>query len=188
MRLEGQIKAGYFPAPEQAIDLIADHLVPSARRAILDPCAGEGRALKQLADRLGVPPDSRFAIELDRARGQQCRKTLGDESHVLSPASAMGVQVPRRSFPLIYCNAPFDHERGGGSRTEGDFLEAVTRWLMPGGVLVFICPESVAKTNYIYQLIATWYDNVLVFPFPDDCRKYDEVVLLAVRRKEMIAP
>jgi len=59
MRLLGQVKQGYFPAPPAAIAGILRHLkIPDPPPEpkfkpedinILDPCAGEGKALVQLA-------------------------------------------------------------------------------------------------------------------------------------------
>ena len=72
-RLASVVKQGYFPAPPEAVAGIVRHLrMPdpppgSLSRAgdvnILDPCAGEARALVQIAEGLGVSPAHVFAIE-----------------------------------------------------------------------------------------------------------------------------
>ena len=78
MRLIAQIKQGYFPAPPEAIAGILRHLKipdppPDAKFTredvnILDPCAGESKALVQIAEGLGVSGGHVFAIELNASR------------------------------------------------------------------------------------------------------------------------
>ena len=67
MRLSAQAKHGYYPAPPEAIAGILRHLRvpdpppdPNVKRDdinIVDPVAGEGKALVQLAEGLGVSMD-----------------------------------------------------------------------------------------------------------------------------------
>src|SRR5439155_16294778 len=77
-RLASVLKQGFYPAPPEAIAGILRHLKipdpPPDQKFkpedvnILDPCAGEARALVQLAEGLGVSKDHVFAIELNASR------------------------------------------------------------------------------------------------------------------------
>jgi hypothetical protein len=76
MRLAAQAKGGFYPAHESAIDMAASLLRAPAGEpfSILDPCAEEGNAVRQLAERLGCPAASKYAIELvrsEKALGRQ---------------------------------------------------------------------------------------------------------------------
>jgi hypothetical protein len=55
MRLAARMKGGFYPADSQAVSYAATFLRPPARQpfAILDPCAGEGAAIRQLGELLG---------------------------------------------------------------------------------------------------------------------------------------
>ena len=65
--LDQDLAGGFYPAHEQAIAHAAALLRPPVQEpfAILDPCAGEGAALRQIAELLGCPLTKSFAIELD---------------------------------------------------------------------------------------------------------------------------
>jgi hypothetical protein len=77
-RLASVVKQGYFPAPPVAVAGILRHLKvpdpphdPFSRAGdinILDPCAGEARALVQIAEGLGVSKVHAFLVELNAHR------------------------------------------------------------------------------------------------------------------------
>lgn len=185
MRLAGQLKAGFYPVPAAALDLLVSRLVvPAARFPLLDPCAGQGAALVYLAERLGVEPQDIYAIELDEGRGDTLRAALPG-ANILAPASAFGCQVTPWSQSFIWLNPPFDDHFGGG-RVERDFLTQATHWLQPGGVLALCCPERVAHSWDIREQLQQWYTQVTVLEFPEECRRFDEVIVLAVRRQEPV--
>jgi hypothetical protein len=178
MRLAAQLRGGYYPAPPQAVAHAATFLRPPARGpfSLLDPCAGEGAALRQLGDLLGCPQTSLFAIELDDGRAEKVRSTFPD-AHVLAPASFFGCRASRNSFSLVWLNPPFD-DAYGGQRVEGQFLRTATEWLMPGGVMALVCPEDVAGDySETRRHFATYYDNCQIVPFPKGHRRFNEVIV-----------
>ena len=85
-RLASVVKQGYFPAPPEAIAGILRHLKipdppPDSKFKvedinILDPCAGEAKALVQIAEGLGVSTDHVFAVELNASRAARHRRDL----------------------------------------------------------------------------------------------------------------
>ena len=132
MRLAAQACGGFYPAHEKAIAHVASYLrAPMAERfAILDPCAGEGKALRQLGELLECPAESSYAIELDESRAETLRASL-PEAHILAPADFFGCKATRNSFSFLWLNPPFDHAYGG-YRVEDQFLWRATDLLMPG--------------------------------------------------------
>jgi hypothetical protein len=77
MRLRAQARQGYYPAPPEAIAGILKHprrtVVPDPRfkvddHNILDPCAGEAKALVQFAEGLSVSLGQVYAVELNFTR------------------------------------------------------------------------------------------------------------------------
>jgi len=95
MRLAAAAKCGYFPASPVAVDGIVNPLrLAQAKRDsqyILDPCAGEGLAIKAIADGLGVPYDRTYCVELDAGRSQRITANLPGVN-LLGPATFLGVQ------------------------------------------------------------------------------------------------
>ena len=98
MRLVAQAKLGWYPAAPEAIAELVKHVrvkppdpdKPLDAVHILDPCAGEGRAIQQIANALNVDPGHIYAIELDAGRAEIARANLPG-GNVLGPASFLGV-------------------------------------------------------------------------------------------------
>jgi len=183
MRPEAQKIGGYYACPPEAISAAAKWLVPPAAgdAFLLDPCAGEGDAIKHLGELLGLRPDSLFAIELEDLRGDRLRETLPG-SKVLAPASFFGTDIRHGSFSLIWNNPPFDDSLGGGRRVELDFLGRGMDLLVNGGLMLLVCPERVAKSGAVQRVFMTWCNRVRVWPFPAECRKYGEVIIFGIKR------
>lgn len=183
MRLAAQVKGGFYPAHEEAVAYAASHLrAPFAETfAILDPCAGQGTAIRQLGELLACPPSLTYAIELDDSRADAIHAAL-PEAHVLAPADFFGCRASFNSFSFIWLNPPFDYSYGG-QRVEEQFLWRATEWLMPGGVMVLVCPEDVVKefTDARQHFIRN-YENVMIVPFPEAHRPFNEVIVFGHKR------
>jgi hypothetical protein len=188
MRLAGQCKQGYYQAPPEAVRAILRHLKPppdppeggDRSLNILDPCAGEGKALADIRRGLSLP--RAYAVELNASRAGRIA-ALGPEITLLGPASFLAVRISHGAFGLVYLNPPFDDEFGGGGREELTFLRRTTELLAVGGVLAFVLPYSqvFARADMLEALDA-WYDRTELFLFPDGHRPYRECVIFGVRR------
>jgi hypothetical protein len=149
--------------------------------AILDPCAGEGGAIQQLRQLLGCPPQGTYAIELDDSRAAIIRATLPD-SPILAPASFFGCRATFSSFSFIWLNPPFD-DSYGGHRVEDQFLRRATDWLMPSGVIAFVCPEDVvSEYSDARRHFTNYYENCSIVPFPPAYRPFHEVIVFGHKR------
>lgn len=183
MRLAAQVKGGFYPAHEEAVAHAASFLQapPGEPFTILDPCAGEGAALRQLSELLGCPQCLTYAIELDDSRAATLQATMPD-AHVLAPADFFGCRASFGSFSFIWLNPPFDHSYGG-SRVEEQFLWRAAEWLMPGGVMALVCPEDVVEEHsHARQHLARHYDQIRIVPFLKDHRPFNEVVVFGHKR------
>lgn len=188
MRLAAQMRGGFYPAPPEAIAHAATFLRPPVSQpfSILDPCAGEGGAIRQLGEALGCPEALTFAIELDDSRAEKLHTTL-PESRVLAPASFFGCRASLNSFSFIWLNPPFD-DGYAGHRIEEQFLLTATDWLMPGGVMALVCPEDVVdEYSDARRHFARHYENCLIVPFPEAHRRFNEVIVLGHRRAKLRA-
>ena len=118
MRLAAQVKGGYYAAHENAVAYAAKFLLApqGGPFTILDPCAGEGRALRQLGELLNCPANQLFGIELDDSRADVLRTAI-PTANILAPANFLGCRASSGSFPFIWLNPPFD-EAYAGNRVE----------------------------------------------------------------------
>lgn len=179
-RLASQARMGYYAAHPAAVSAVRERLSRSMNGdcLVLDPCAGAGDALVQLARELGAVP---YGVELDAGRGE----ALGAQvNHTLAPADFLGCRISPRTFSFIWCNPPYDYATGGEGRVEHKFLEAVVPLLVEDGVLALVCPENIASGYKMGDFLDYHFYDISAMPFPAEVRKYKEVVVLGKRRKE----
>ncbi len=176
-RLAAKAKCTHYPLPDRAAELIRSCLtIPAQPCSALDPCAGEGRAMAVITE----PSQAvRYGIELDSYRAEAATKVL---DHVIQ-GDALSAHARVESFGLIYANPPFDAEFGesGNQRFEVLFLSHFARWLVPGGVLIYVLPaqQLAGCTN----VLASHFREVQVFRLESpECAKYEQVVVFAIAR------
>lgn len=183
MRLAAQVRGGFYPACEKAVACAASYLQAPVGQSftILDPCAGEGAALRQLGELLHCPQAMSYAIELDDSRAVVLQASLPD-AHLLAPADFFGCRTSFGSFAFVWLNPPFDYCYDG-PRVEEKFLWRATEWLMPGGVMALVCPENVVEEySHARQYLARHYELLSIVPFPEGSRPFNEVIVFGHKR------
>ena len=184
MRLAAQAKMGYYPTPPMVVSLITGILVRNGpgKIRIFDPCAGEGHALKELKDSLQCES---YGIEPDTHRGKIAKQNL---TRCLI-TDYENSRISNRAFSLLYLNPPYDwsirnDEVSASERHERTFLRDTICYLMPGGVLVYLIPQSrLDKT--IAKILAYRFGDVRVFRFPDEeYKSFKQVVIFGVLKKK----
>ena len=146
---------------------------------ILDPCAGEGHALHQLAQGLHAVP---YGIELSEDRAAVVRESL-PEGQALAPADFLRCAISYRSFSFCWINPPYDYATGGEGRVESQFLEKAFHLLAENGVLALVCPEDVASSFHTVDFFQERFYDVSAMQFPQRVRKYNETIVLGQKRK-----
>ena len=179
-RFKSQQKMGFYAMPPHLIPLVAEYLQVEEpdKTMIVDPCAGEGEALRLLGDALGVT--HLFANELDEERAECCRAAgftavaCGDGVHEL--------KANEDHFSMLWLNPPYDFEGEGSGRTEWKFLRTL-RFLQKDGILVFVVPLSVLRRKDFLEKLPLRIKDISVCRFPDsDYSAYGQAVLFARRR------
>jgi hypothetical protein len=156
------MKQGYYPAPPEAIAGILRHLKipappPDSKFAredvnILDPCAGEAKALVQIAEGLGVSWGHVFAIELNASRSARIAEAYPN-IRLLGPCSFEATRITRHFLSLVYLilhsmvGSTAVAGRGVTTRVNGKLSQSgrarqllirieysIQRWLMSHGV------------------------------------------------------
>ncbi|MGO9110065.1 MAG: DUF6094 domain-containing protein [Thermoguttaceae bacterium] len=181
-RLMSQIKGGYYAADPAAVAAVLDRLRPpdAGNCLILDPCAGEGHALLQLAQGLHAVP---YGIELSEDRAALVRESL-PEGQSLAPADFLRCSISYRSFSFIWCNPPYDYATGREGRVESQFIERAVQLLVDNGVLALVCPHDVADSYQTSEFFEQWCCDISAMPLPEEVRKFNETVILGRRRKQ----
>jgi hypothetical protein len=180
MRLRGQSKGGFYAAHPDAVAAVLEHLMPAkpGQTTILDPCAGEGCAIVQLAQGLHADP---WAIELSEDRAESVRNLL-PPGQALTPGDFLTCHVSPLTFSAVWLNPPFDYATGGMGRTELEFLTRALPLLVEEGLLILVCPEDVVSNWGIRQFLADNLYQVWAMPFPKHVRHYTEVVVFGRKR------
>ncbi len=173
MRLGGTSKAGYYPTPPSIVNFLMTRLELGEGVAALDPCCGAGDALRRLCAVLGAEG---FGIELERERARAARQKLSEVR------TGDALQHEARGFSLLYLNPPYDTD--AGQRLEKRFLEHYAPSLVPGGLLVFIIPESVLEE--CREVLEFEFTGIGVWRFPpEEYVAYGQVIVTGYKRSNL---
>jgi len=182
MRLAGREKMGYYPTPGNVVDSIGTFLsFPAEPFTALDPCCGEGLALQRLTHNTEAKT---YGVELDKHRADESRPRL---DHILK-CGIEETRIAHRSCSLLFLNPPYDEttlEEDAETKTERKekaFLRATVPYLTPGGVLVYIIPQSRLDKS-IAKMLAYRFEQISVYRFPDpEYSHFRQVVVFGVRK------
>lgn len=190
-RLAAQTKMGYYPTPDETLEYIKMKIKLSQDSVILDPCCGKGHALFNTSfdysNRYNATIDEdikakTYGIELDTQRVAASGRNL---DRVLCGSIYETVIRPLECFSMLYLNPPYDYENG--ERMEYLFLKHSYKWLMKGGLLVYLVPEQILKIKKISDWIARRYDGIQVYRFTrGDYPKFKQAVLFGIKRQSEI--
>lgn len=186
-RPESIIRAGFYPTPEHLLPAIAGLVRPTPRWqsdpvTILDPCAGEGVALRALASAWRCYGDAR-AIELEAGRHAALARHL---HHRALHGDTFRAVVEGPGAAVLYLNPPYDVDRDHG-RLEERFLARTLGWLAVGGALVFVVPHHALAASA--ATLARHFEELSCFRFPvADFAAYRQIVLVARRRGALPYP
>ncbi len=179
MRLEARVKMGYYPTPVLVVERVKSFIHFPECGSILDPCCGEGNALQKLAEGTGAKT---YGIEIDEHRAGQARTKL----HHLLKCGYEQTRISNASFSCLFLNPPYDWEttEETGERKEKVFLKETIKYLLPGGLLVYIIPQNRLDKN-IAKILAYRFERFLIYRFPaEEYDAFKQTVLFAVKKKE----
>ena len=162
-RLASQAKMGFYITPTNVVTDIKKclRIQPGAR--LLDPCCGEGEALKLIAADMGAET---YGVELEKNRYEAASRVL---DHTAWGDALYEFRTSRKAYSLLWLNPPYDTEEGEfgkeRKRLEFRFLEKSWDYLQEGGVLLYIIPFSVLEkvAPFFYRRCK----NLNVFSFPE---------------------
>ena len=177
-RLASTAKAGFYPTPERVTEWIAQYVAPAVSGGkLLDPCCGEGIAAQFVSSAWNLEA---YGIEIDAERALEASERLHRVLHL----DFASVRTPHYSFQVLFLNPPYDYAEGEGKRTEYQFLRDTTKWLQPGGLLVYIVPQYRVDAR-MAGFLATAYDSIHAYRFPDpEYAQFRQAVIFGIAKKE----
>ena len=127
MRPEAQVKMGYYPTPPDVVEQVRSFVeYPNENVNLLDPCCGEGMALRMMRD---GERGTTYGIEPDEHRWKMATQRL---DHVLK-CGYEDARISNSVFSCLFLDPPYDwetHDAGERSeRTEYAFLKG-TCWVL----------------------------------------------------------
>jgi len=182
MRPQARVKMGYYPTPLQVVERIRSFLsFPDENANVLDPCCGEGAALKSLA--AGVNAET-YGIELDRYRAGEAKKSLDN----LLQCGYEDARISNNAFSCLFLNPPYDWQESGTldedrhERTEKAFLRGTVKYLLPEGILVYIVPQP-RVTEDVAKILSYRFEDFNTYRFMDgEYEQFKQVVLFGKRK------
>lgn len=178
MRNSGRLKLGYYPLPEAEGARLRNLLeFPAGGASVLDPCIGTAAALNQITE--GAPA-VRYGVELDSARA----KAASDAGAFTIHGNIFGASAVAESFSLLYLNPPYNSEIGSfdNKRMEYLFLNHTYRWLVRGGLLIFVVQHR--QLEPCIPLLSAHFSWFRVLRLTDpESERFDQVILLAIRKQ-----
>lgn len=180
------IKNGYFPTDEPTLERSLKALAPGAGRLfILDPCAGEGVAIAEVAHALGREDTRSHAVEYDAERAAHARRLVDRciEGDLMDTLISHG-------FGLLWLNPPYGdlvHGQSGSelfkgrARLEKLFYHRAVTLLQHGGILVYIIPDHVLDAELVGWLTRN-FTSLRIFRAVE--RKFHQVVIFGQRARQ----
>lgn len=142
--IDNKIRAGFFATTERQGEYLRSLLTFQADTAVFDPTCGEGLILNQLIEAREERTFTvhSYGVELDKWRAALAKDVL--DTVVESPIE--GMVISNDIFGLVFLNPPYDNTMLGTGdepteRKEYTGLIRYTRYLAPGGTLMFIIPS-----------------------------------------------
>src|SRR5262249_35186076 len=133
---------------------------PGAR--LLDPCAGEGAALKALQDALAG--SEAYANELDSVRSAACKALFGPLRTI--QGDLYRLRASNAAFSLLWVNPPYSWDTAGrDKRREFDMLSHAWKWVQPGGYVAW-CVYAHHVTKRAAQYLCKWAEQVDIWRIP----------------------
>ena len=190
-RLKSQADMEYMPSFEPTVAELADffdyNTMPN-KLVLLDPCAGEGHALKALETAMKEKWERKtgqkfpeegsvtYGVELDRNRARKARKVLDN----VIQTDYFNALISDNAFNMVFLNPPYDYDEEY-KRLEHRFLVSVTRLMGYGIPLIFLVPRHELRVSA--EFLSKNYSGFRIWQAEGnpDAEKYDQVILTATR-------
>ena len=184
-RLSAQSKLLYYPPPPSVCAKIATYFNAPDHYRMCDTSAGNGTAVKQIADTIGQKAEL-WGIELSYIRAANANKILDK----VLPTSFYNVRWGKGTTSIIFNNPPYDYsdyvDGGRKVRHEQLFTRRSTNHLVVGGHQVAILPRAMLSDSKLVRHMLGWYDNLFIWKFTeeDGYQDFKQVVIFLIGKRK----
>lgn len=183
------IRNGYYPTDEGTLERVLTALQPDTNGTmrILDPCAGEGVAIAEIAHHLDHERVQSHAVEYDAERAAHTATLTNCCLH----SDLMETIILQQAFSLLYLNPPYGdqvtdqlgqaEDKQGRTRLEKLFYQRTVGNLQYGGILVFIIPYYTLDKE-LTGWLANGFNDIQIFSAADP--QFKQVVIFGKRVRQ----
>lgn len=186
-RLASTAVAGFFPASEPIIDALSSYFERVTYRiAVLDPCAGEGKALCRLAEAI-CDEAYIFGAEMERTRFKKLMESQGSfrtQANGFLLGDSLRAVFNEGHIHLLYLNPPYDSD-SRHRRLEERFLSRYLHALAEDGYLAFLVPYYALAASA--ETLATHFHNLDCYRVAE-FDEYKQVMLVGQKRPALLEP
>lgn len=190
--LGNKLKSGFYAFPSIEGEYLSQLLEQEdGKAAYFDPTCGEGIILKQLKLNMLCNDKSKiktYGVELDDARAEIAKENLNKV--VKSPVESMVIE--NDFFNFVFLNPPYDNTIKGAEdykseRKEFIELKRGTRYLMAGGILIYVIPSYRMAEKRIARYLSMNYENVEVMKLGEENYPIFKQCVFIGRKKKAVA-
>lgn len=150
---------------------------------VLEPSAGDGRALEQVLLEKGK--SKVFAVELN---SDTCKEQLEDNAFIdyyLNADFLNGVKISHNVFGFCFANPPYGQDEEG-VRLEQRFMEKIHPYLKADAPFALVIPYYTATNEKFLKSYMARFQPVAFFKFDDAVyESFKQTVLVGLRRKSV---
>lgn len=137
-RLASETQMAFYPTNEKSLEKIFKNIKKDKNISIIDPCCGNGDAVKFIADILGGA--TTYGIELDEIRAKNASLKI---KHLLNADALLGVRKSLAFASLLFLNPPYGID-SNNERLEIKFVKSYANVIVKGGFLLLVINNSSA--------------------------------------------
>lgn len=170
-----KLRAGFFATPLSQGKHLRELIKFNSDTTVFDPTCGEGEILNYLVQGHDTVQIASYGVELDKGRALKAQDALT----VCLQAPIESCVISNDIFGMIFLNPPYDHTMAGvgdDGTERKEYIELLrgTRYLRPGGVIVYIIPSYRFGDSKIARHLATQFEHVAIGRFTDEDSAYDD--------------
>lgn len=169
------LRAGFFATPLSQGKHLRQLIKFQSDTSVFDPTCGEGEILHYLTQNHEDVEIATYGVEIDKARAAKAQQVLT----VCLQAPIESCVISNDIFGMVFLNPPYDHTMAGigddkTERKEYTELLRGTRYLRPGGLMVYIIPSYRFSDPKIARQLSTHFENVVIARFTDEDAAYND--------------
>lgn len=163
---------GYFPTSKEDCEAIGSRL-NGYGITMLDPCCGEGKALKSISTELMGYGES-LGIEIENGRAEKAKEKL---TAVINE-DFFNLSIESKAFGAVFLNPPYHTNE----ELHYPFIEKATEVLAIEGILILVIPdyEVSGKTS---GFLESHYETPSVYRAID--RKFKQIIYFGKKKKNI---